>query len=408
MLKMILDSKKPRCVVTGTPGIGKTAFRYYILWLWLLNDKSLSHFKSVIFDFDEYCYLASRSKSGVLSCYMLSDPRQWALLGRSSISKILGLLEPRETDKKRQSTREMKLSIWTASPGTTDADLHELCKMEDTKKFVLMEWSKNEIIKAFGAGVPNDKYGGIPRLLQITETEADEKLADAVDRIGTAFRGVQLDNSSRLAHRLLLLNEKGKPQDFISPWVAKQVYLKHSETIWAQSKNLATTLNQLGWAGSMVGNFFEPMYHDNILENGSITIKKMNVPLNSYLPVTVSAKTTPPVDLNILYLPACRVNDTFDSYVLHQVAKKTYLILLQATVGISHSGGKFSGAVKKVYDEAVKMHTTVEIWMVYALPKGHKASFMKKDMHFTTKKLQKTVKLSYDVVEASFDFDFKF
>ncbi len=61
--------------------------------------------------------------------------------------------------------------------------------------------------------------------------------------------------------------------------------------------------------------------------------------------------------------------------------------------------------MKTVYDEAVKKHTTREIWMVYALLKDQKASFERKGMAFDTKKFKPSVKVRYEVVKASFDFN---
>ena len=185
----------------------------------------------------------------------------------------------------------------------------------------------------------------------------------------------------------------------------QQIFKQHADTIRNKSKELATTLNQLGWAGTMVGMFFEPMFHDHVITKKSITIDKTTYAIKAHQSVTIG-HSKPPAELDTLYLPASRVNDTFDSYFLHCATGggKVRLILVQVTIGATHTGVSFKGAVKKVYDAARDKWkaSNVELWMVYAVPKG--SAFDRKDMSMKNVKKADQPKISYKTIEAPFDF----
>ena len=209
------------------------------------------------------------------------------------------------------------------------------------------------------------------------------------------FQGIRLSEKEKLGHRVLLLDDAGDPKAFLTPFVAKLVYAKYKAKIFGKSKALVQALSNISWAGSMVGMFFEPAFHDhvaytdrkitvlghdiNILHRGNVGPQQLNA----------NHKSQPPVALDTLYLPGTRVNDTFDSYILAQVLTKVVLHLIQVTVGTDHTGGTWDKSVKKVYDTAKNAYPNLDIVMVYAVPKSVVESFKVKPMSNVTSRMSR-------------------
>ena len=289
--------------------------------------------------------------------------------------------------------------------------------IERSQVHVLPEWSGADVATVFGftgGGDAYSLYGGIPRLLEASKQEssenghknrAEELVAEAVKLLDPIFQGIRLSEKEKLGHRVLLLDDAGDPKAFLTPFVAKLVYAKYKAKIFGKSKALVQALSNISWAGSMVGMFFEPAFHDhvahtdrkitvlghdiNILHRGNVGPQQLNA----------NHKSQPPVALDTLYLPGTRVNDTFDSYILAQVLTKVVLHLIQVTVGTDHTGGTWDKSVKKVYDTAKNAYPNLDIVMVYAVPKSVVESFKVKPMSNVGKK-----NLTYVAIPATFDF----
>jgi hypothetical protein len=397
----IRKATESRAVVSGTPGIGKSSFRYYLLWLWLENDASMKGFDCVHFDHDKKSYFISRPKSGKLQVYKMRDPRDWV---GNIVKNCLGLMELTKDDEGRQSASRLKLALWTASPGATDAYGKELLKMPKTGRYYLPEWNEDEVKKVFGPNSAFPLYGGIPRLLECTADKAERSISTALDLLNQVFQGMRIDKDSRLAHRLLLLDVSrdhkkiGRIKGFLSPYIAKLMYEKYKDKIRQESGNLAKTLENAGFLKSAVGMLFEPAFHHSLLDDKVLKFDKYTVPVNSHKNYS-SSKIV--VALNSLCIPISRVNDTFDSYILFKhptTTGKITLVFIQVTVGSSHSPGRFDQAVRAVFDAVKAKHGVPKVVMLYAIPKGTTKKFRYEEMKSTLK----TIPIMYNIVEACF------
>ena len=143
----LLKAKKRRSVITGTPGIGKTTLRYYLLWLWLHGDTTMTTFKTVDFDHEDKSYFLQRASDGTVECFRMKQQREWSF---DVFDSTLGLYELSPCDQPRQTCDTIKLAVWTASPGCADAHGKQLLKLRGgCKLLVLPEWDFGELMKCF-------------------------------------------------------------------------------------------------------------------------------------------------------------------------------------------------------------------------------------------------------------------
>ena len=248
-LKKWMIGGYPRAIISGTPGIGKSTFRYYLLWAWLQGQ--LSEFKSIDFDHDGKSYFIRRNADGFLAIFCMRQQREWSF---DKFESTLGLYELSEIDTGRESAGAMKFALWVSSPGASQKNGKALLTKTNTTRGVLPVWSEKELQDASGGVLPSTakKYGGVPRLVWASEADADVQIQNAVDAIGQKFQGMDISDEKRVAHRVLIVAMQSTIPNwevvgFISQHVANLVYEAHLSNIFAEGRNLAgNEMVQLG------------------------------------------------------------------------------------------------------------------------------------------------------------------
>ena len=75
-------------------------------------------------------------------------------------------------------------------------------------------------------------------------------------------------------------------------------------------------------------------------------------------------------------------------------------MFIQVTVGDDHTGGTWDKSVVKVYDAAIAKHASVDVQMLYAVPKSVEKSFKAKEIA----NVPATIPVTYCTEAAPFDF----
>ena len=213
--------------VGGTPGIGKTTFRFYLLWLWVnRKDDWLKKFDVVYFSNANWVYTITQVKDGEFG---VTRAKYETILDEGQKKKGLGLLEaPKELKSIDKSLYGMEALILTGSPGRfqTGSEIYKvsppmtclvLWTFEEAKFLVKCKVlsNDNELEKRF------ETYGGVLRLLICnpiySEGMIDEALRSVtVDFINNVMTGVTPKTTTMFVDGLVDLDESGHPQGFIS------------------------------------------------------------------------------------------------------------------------------------------------------------------------------------------------
>jgi hypothetical protein len=168
---------------------------------------------------------------------------------------------------------------------------------------------------------------------------------------------------------------------------------------------MAGMLTAVGWVNMIVGMIFEPMFTAHIEQ-----VKFLRVPSTggaqryafSRPPMMyVDAPTS--IQNNTLYIPAACNNDTFDFFFVGQPQSSSTasLVFLQLTVGSSHTGGRWNGAVLKIVQAVRGSVGFTNVKLVYVIPRKNLDKFTTPGIAGLPKKQ----KLEILKMAAPFDFD---
>eukprot|EP00760_Papus_ankaliazontas_P024108 PhM_4_TR2120/c1_g1_i8/m.3174 len=193
-----------RLLVTGTPGIGKSTLRTYLLWAWLKG--MLLQFDTVDYDITadgESSILIHREADGSLS--MLSHrKREWV----ADVTKTLGLYELSRCDERSQCAA-VAFAVFSASPGAKETHGNHLDKKTGYRKIVLPLWDLKELLTVDPDldSARFEKYGGVPRLvLEQTPSEAEAYVQEALKSLSEeVVSGVRQSDNHRPKHRILVI-----------------------------------------------------------------------------------------------------------------------------------------------------------------------------------------------------------
>ncbi len=386
-------------VVNGTAGIGKSTFRFFLLWKWLNNDLGM--------DFDDVRINASKAyyiieKDG--AALQISNPSD--LLIESN--KSLALLDPCElvTDKNTL----FSMVIVTASPSSIVGQAGKVQLSEFMKYatvYVMRLWTLVEIEKVIPVYNPDvlEKFSFqdgeetycVPRWLIYDPKKISGHISScwtnlSQDAVKNFFfkRNVDHHKCQDLPYRLCSIVENGpndwKVQGFISEYAASLVYDWAHIAADLTRENFVTLLDHPLGAG-LIGNWYERWALECITNQTPVIVsetqllgvtscqsrdpKMIEFHFNALETVDIdlpsarrrSGVVKPDVSMitGILYHPKCKVYPSIDAF---GISVSGELILLQFTKSLIHSPANWSG----ISDVVSTTNSSMKVILIYCTP----------------------------------------
>jgi len=412
-------------VVNGTAGIGKSTFRWYLVWRWLNSDLEIA-FEDIRVNSSGAYYIIEID--GAVRQVQAED-----LLFEAS--KSLALLDPCSLVQDKNVVFSM--AIVTASPSSILGQLGKISLSEFMKNalvYVLKLWTLEEIKKVIPEINPEllrkfsfqsgEETYCVPRWLTYSPSTIPGHVAgcwtnSSQEALRNFFlsKGDDGHKSQELPYRLCNIVENGendwKVEGFISEYAASLVY------DWAEiganltRENFGSLLNHpLG--GGLIGNWYErwalssiasgvPVIVSNALLSGEITEQTGNPNMRKFyfdaledvdidLPRTRQAGKRVPKPAafmvrGVLYHPMCKIYPSIDAF---GITNSGELILLQFTKALQHYPANWEGisnVVTKTGKESkviliyctpdVDQFRTPNCTTLDACPTGHKVTVCK-------------------------------
>ena len=383
------DRPETQFVITGTGGIGKSAFRFFVLREWL-RDCDESEYQSVVFDeCDGFCRV---DKSG--NTYNFEPDFDL------DFNSIFVLKPCSLVDKVKRVS--YGLTIVTSSPTLTYRHNHEYSVWDFCgDNFLMKAWTESEISSLWPEYVMCRyrkfsylKAGErlcIPKWLAYTESQADLQIENYLGQVSPILLRAFLKTSAAHVSNSFVPNElcvfehvAGRgcmATGFISDHVTRLIHK------WANAHSVMDTsciveLLQNPFSHGLLGGIFKDWMEAALGTAGKV----LRFTHENYdLDFTFSEVQSYPWSrrksgklqipqvriMNKVYYTPDDVNcSMIDGYGIYD----DFLLLTQATVAMSHCGVTFS-AVQDIITAAQEANRNIRICMVYVVPQAHAALF---------------------------------
>ncbi len=392
-----LFSDSAHAVINGTAGIGKSSFRWYLVWKWMNSDLGFE-FRDIRVNSSGIYYII---ESNGAARQVIADD----FLFKANNS--LALLDPCDLLKDKHVVFSMV--IVTASPSSIVGQIGKWSLSEFLKLaliYVMKLWTLDEIKKvmpaidseilkkfSFKSGV--ETYC-VPRWLTYEPSAIPGHIArcwtnltqEAVKDFFLS-KGGDDHKSPNLPYRLCIIVENGKNdwkvEGFISEYAASLVYKWAKIAANLTWENFISLLDHpLG--GGLIGNWYERWALDSIASGLPLIVSNTLLPcaavqggtqdtpiyyFNALEEVDVDFPQTrlrrgpvkPDVAMlqGILYHPSCKVYPSIDAF---GIAVSGELILLQFTKSLTHSPAEWEG----ICDVVSSTKEDMEVILIYCTP----------------------------------------
>ena len=366
--------------VGGTPGIGKTTFRFYLLWLWV-NKKHdwLNMFDVVHFSDAEWVYTITRSEEGEFGVTL---KKYETLLHPGRERTGLGLLEAPEKLSVDKTLFGMKALILTGSPERFLKG-NEIYKVSPAMTYLVL-WTFKEAEFLVSCKVLSQEqleerfetYGGVLRLLMCEPQDAGTLIRDALknisaDFIESIFTGVIPQSMSVFIHLLVDLTADGEVKGFISEkvfYLCKEAAEKRNDHL---NKTFIERIENKGYLGCI----FELKFRSYFAAGGTLQTSKKTIKLKKQDHETFSSNCVAKV--GVLYQPDKSNFHGLDFFFLDE---NNVLYMLQTTVSeTGHSPLKFDHAdIKGLLSRFRTQNLSITSYaIVYVLPLKSKTTKFK-------------------------------
>ena len=412
--RFINDQRARQFIITGTAGIGKSLYRYFLIREWIQN-RLMLEFESVVFNLEERYYRISPdckvSEISELECK------------RSRLS--LALLDPCPMlNGHKLLSFKMLIVFSSASPlvgqNKAGCSLTELLK--EAKVLVMNPWTRDELQKVmpeinetrfsqFSYKIGATQYC-IPRWLRYDDDDVEARLADsftslALEGIADWFLGgakAKQLKDARMPHRLCIVESKGFGwgiSGFLSDYVTKRFSMWIYENAEIDRRQFLQFFSHPFTAG-IVGSFYENWAFEALGRGRrSLRVQIMDVKENKSVPskpgrpakYIIVPDAEPPrsyvgsgldffswlktddsmlpknvqLEPNLIYKSSILNNPSIDGYALFS----DDLLMFQATVGRQHSSGLWSD-VEHLVLRARSVRPSLKVFMVYVVPTDSK------------------------------------
>ena len=354
------------CGVGGTPGIGKTTFRYWALLQWVQGkDEWLNKYTSIVFYLNaEMIFHITQDQTSFLAHFIKPSETFHLVHDRPD---SLGLLEINEDVARLMSGSTelygMTHAIFCGSPGAFKKQgrpqLFKEALMASKMQYFPL-WSKEEVVKLprgffkWNEASKNNTlwkkelyemmglYGGVLQFIRSNREYAEGEIASGINEMDVhkAKRLLipnvaQMTPSGTMIHHILKVETSGAKvgvaTDFISTHVARRVVdILKAESDEIFTKFIKSMVSYGGPAKSFVGLAFENAFESKFVR-GKVKLQISNgVTLSSSGSAVYDDKvSTPQIKKDILYRPSKSNFHGLDFFIL----KGKHLYLLKTTVG---------------------------------------------------------------------------
>ena len=344
---------EPVHTITGTPGIGKTTFRFWILLLWVQNsNKFLMGFSTILFsNGDKQVYTITRKDDSFsVSC---ADYDQYVFEGKSR--SRFGVLEmPKELPIADKQLFGMEVLILTGSPSRFKQGCEILKDNTKLGSVCLPLWTWDEInclpIQNFSLEATDEtekrkelnykfkQFGGVLQFLVKPFKEAEGLVTEAlenvtIDFIQNVLTGTPPQGSNISIHRLVALD--GKYDYKVKGFISECVFDKCVQYVANQQRlTVATYIKGLSEGAKRC--FFKAMFYRDFKEESGMVIKyEVGNQVKELTILTDSSYTSDNLlDSDILYRPTKAYFHGLDFFCIKkaETPEKYNLFMLQTTV----------------------------------------------------------------------------
>uniref|UniRef100_A0A7S0MLM3 Uncharacterized protein n=2 Tax=Cryptomonas curvata TaxID=233186 RepID=A0A7S0MLM3_9CRYP len=395
-------------IVTGTSGIGKSVFRWYLVWMWLNHDPSIAklHFNDVRVNIGETFYLIE--KDGTASEIV-------ANILSINASGSLALIDPCPFVQNRKIF-PFKMTVITSSLSHVVGQVGKYSLTECSKLaiiYVMALWTLSELklimphicprrLKQFGLNIGLTTYC-VPRWFTYTELAIPGFISRSWTHVSKdALRDYFLKETDDeyknkyFPYGLCIIEENGyndwKVSGFISAFIAEEVY-KWAKIASHLDRGLFVNLFNHPLGGGLIGTWYERwaleclelqtaiVIANSQLNNGIVNVPSKGEALTfsrfrfeslSIVDLKVTTKGKPIYDValepGVLYKPRLKCNPSIDAFGIIKPDKQPGdLILLQFTKALTHSSA-FMDDLGRILRLARAKSPQIRVLLVYCTP----------------------------------------
>ena len=384
----------------GTPGIGKTTFRYWILWLWVRGETNGLRQKHCLFSIGTSTLVLLTREQGGITVREAGDPCKVYPAISPWSDDCVGVVEmslPHQGIYKipEESCPCASLLMIVGSPGKFFKGV-SCFKGAIASPYYFPTWDADEAAKLPVAHFTPDpsetvdeatirrrceEYGGVLRLMRHRSADAESQINEALKSLTlktidvVVERGFHCGDETDKIHRLLRLDAAGQVAGFISDRVARVAMGYLNQMAEATTIQFMQTAANNPKGHALWGFFFEERFGQGFSQ------QKMKLTFTKQTRSSIS-KLTPPSGLQhyqrgqqnltkgVLYQPPA----SFQGIDFFMLADNKTVYYLQATVGGRHSEvdpnhndhTALDSAVNKDYKDNSKQHVKRRI--IYVVP----------------------------------------
>jgi hypothetical protein len=282
LASLIYDQKVDNFVITGTPGIGKTMFRNYMVFSIIENysSKNVEQEFTIVLD---KCpgsvflniFKAKIDINGAISWNWCADNRENILRNCKSYSNIWSLLDVSEGDSKNRISGYGRTIMFTSPSESAYAEFAK----ENCVIYYMPTWDYEEV-KKINEKLEIDvktleerweRYGGIPRVLFASDIVflqyKTDRINNAIDKLTdeSHFKHIDTATATKEVRHSLLYYEVEPESKFINAklnwgsfYIKPLVGDKYAEKIESDMNNVIDTLRTC-LPGSLKGLLLKPI-----------------------------------------------------------------------------------------------------------------------------------------------------
>ena len=401
--------KKRGAIVVGTSGIGKSAFRFYLMRRWLNNDEKLpkTRFPKVLFNLGVAFY--EMDASGTVS--LLANPVSFPHLPQDRLAlldpchQIAGLDKSLHFNFMLVTTSASPLSGQETKTGNYKELQKALIQHQLGTVLVMHVWSYDEI-KAVAPDASDElirNFGCVPRWCLRDDLTTEEKMKTAVksslielDKQNALFEFMQMSvakpdellRDRRLQYQLMKIDGTGQAwgtKGFISKFVA-ECFLRNAFEICQKEHAKIAQMMKNPFSMQAFGHIFEEWAYQHLAKGQTCTFDSNGMKGSFKSSGTFErdeAKTQtsmkPKIECGAL-LKAPMNYGSIDMFGLIEAEDtgKWQLLMFQETVGQKHREAQWNdiksivGACQQIAKEKKK---ELECLLIYLVPKDSYAQF---------------------------------
>ncbi|CAG8634815.1 15358_t:CDS:2 [Funneliformis caledonium] len=393
MEKVIFKDSTRKLRITGNPGIGKTFFGFYLLYLLSQQTNTRIVYSSfterspIIFDGEAF----TTDNQTLINTYLYNKDTWYIADGiepKNVNAKTILVCSPRKEHYKRfdRYTGRIRryMPVWT------------LEEIEVCRSNVFKNIDKITVEKMY------NMWGGIPRyVLELTDDDSQAELEHAINNVNNNILYFVGESEGDIcsSHKLAHIYTNDDPEEneepytkiimrFASEYVAERIVSKIEERYKHELKCFVKSSSSESAFYSLRGALFEEIAHRILQKGGKFKIRPLDfTSKDSYIEIPKLEmcfySKIDEIEVNKYYRPIQKNWESIDAIISPNV-------LFQMTVGSTHPV-KMNGLDKLCEKLGGKLGNN-KISFYFVLPKDQYVNFKKQNFHTADKKVARNIK----------------